>query len=315
MMKIDLKDIGRLDFNLGVTFLAVWRERSVSKAAQQLSLSQSAVSSALTRLRDMTGDPLFVRAEGMMLPTPRAERMASDIEGGLLLLKNSFLARPEFDPNSSERHFSLGMSDDFQLAVGPEIARRGGEAAPGITISFRQTNRQTAGTMLQSGEIDLAIVASWPKRSVAAFEEVAIGHYACLFDPRTAVPSRSLDLASFLELPHVLVSYSGRAGIVDEALKKAGLTRRVQTALTHFSALPAFLVGRKAVATLPSHAAIQLACHTPLLTAPVPIDLGSYGISIVWRRDQQNDSAHDWIRSVVRTAMLCELDSIPQRPD
>lgn len=300
MRKIDLKDITRLDFNLAVAFLAIWQERSVSKAAQSLSLSQSAVSSALARLRDVAGDPLFVRTQGTMQPTPRAEQMATEIEAGIALLKDAFLARPRFDPASSDRRFTLGMSDDFQVAIGPEIARRLGGDAPGVTVGFHQSNRHTAGAMVESGQVDLAVVASWPKRSVLAHEEIAQGGYACLFDPAACRLAGLLSLDAYLDLPHILVSFSGREGIVDEVLRTKGLTRRVQTALTHFSALPAFLAGRRAIATLPAHAAAQMARYSSLEIAPVPVDLGRYTISAVWRPNLDGDEASAWLRAAVR---------------
>lgn len=303
MQKIDLNDITRFDFNLAVTFLAVWQERSVSKAAQRLSLSQSAVSSALTRLREVAGDPLFIRTKGIMQPTPRAERMAPDIEAAIVMLRDAFLARPTFDPALSKRRFTLGMSDDFQVVIGPEIVRRIAEDAPGVTIGFRQSNRQVAGAMVESNEIDLAVVASWPKRSVLAHEDVAEGGYACLFDPAACGFAGALTLNTYLALPHVLVSFSGREGIVDEALKAKGLTRNVQTSLTHFSALPAFLTGRRAVATLPSHAADRLAAHTSLDVAPSPLDLGRYIVSTIWRPNLNGDDANIWIRTIVRNVI------------
>lgn len=300
MHKIDLNDIARLDFNLAVSFLAIWEERSVSKAAQRLSLSQSAVSSSLARLRAVAGDPLFVRTQGTMQPTPRAEQMAVEIEAGIGLLKDAFLARPRFNPASSEHRFTLGMSDDFQVAIGPEIALRLGGIAPGVTVGFRQSNRHTAGQMVESGEIDLAVVASWPKRSVLAHRELAEGGYACLFDPAACGFAGPLTLDAYLHLPHILVSFSGKEGIVDEVLKAKGLARRVQTALTHFSALPAFLSGRRAVATLPAHAAVQIARYSSLQVAQAPVDLGRYAVSLVWRANLDGDDANAWMRTMVR---------------
>jgi len=310
MQKIDLRDIARLDFNLAVTFLAIWRARSVSKAAVDLSLSQSAVSSALTRLRELADDPLFVRTRGVMQPTPRAMRMAADIETGVGLLRDTFLARSSFSPGSSTRRFTLGMSDDFQVAIGPEIARLTADDAPGITIGFRQSNRQMAEAMVESGQIDLAVVASWPARSALRHEEVAESGYACLFDPIACGVDGPLSLDSYLDLPHVLVSFSGREGIVDEVLKTKGLTRRVQTALTHFAALPPFLIGRRAVATLPAHAATLLALHVPLVVSRAPLDLGRFVVSVAWRRDHHDDEAHIWMRSIIRRALQSELQPV-----
>ncbi|MBF9235751.1 LysR substrate-binding domain-containing protein [Microvirga alba] len=304
MQKINLIDISRLDLNLAVTFLAIWQERSVSKAAVRLSLSQSAVSAALTRLREAAGDPLFVRMRGGMEPTPRAIDMANKMEDGVALIRGAFLLDRNFDPARSDRHFSFGMSDDFELAVGPTISRRLQAEAPGISIVFRQTNRHTVEQMLDAGEIDLAITSGAPQRSWLVQDHVSESGYACLLDPRRCKVSLPLSLEDYLALPHVLVSYSGRDGIVDTGLKSIGRMRRVHTALTHFSALPSFLMAMEAVATLPAHAAASLAIASSLEVSPVPIDLGRYPVSIVSRRASAADSGIEWMTRLVREALL-----------
>src|ERR1700750_1331589 len=119
MSDINFNDISRLDFNLAVTFLAIWQERSVSKAARRLSLSQSAVSAALARLRLAADDPLFLRSRSGMEPTHRAIAMAAQIGEGVELLRQALVVERGFDPANSARHFSIGMSDDFEVAIGP----------------------------------------------------------------------------------------------------------------------------------------------------------------------------------------------------
>lgn len=302
MRKITLIDISRLDANLATTFLALWQERSVSKAAARLSLSQSAVSAALTRLRDAAGDPLFVRTRGGMRPTPRAIAMAEPLETAMALIRDAFHIPAAFDPASSRQHFSLGMSDDFELAIGPALFRRLLAEAPQVSVVFRQANRHTVEAMLEAREIDIALIARPQGRSWLAGEVVGASGYACLLDPAACGVGLPLSLDDYLALPHVLVSFSGREGAVDDGLRAIGRSRRVHTALTHFSAVPPFLRGMRAVTTIPSHAAAALAAATGLALCPPPIDLGRYAVSTVWRRDTDSDPGSAWMRGLIRDA-------------
>ncbi len=300
---INLNDIARFDFNLAIAFMAIWQERSVSKAADRLSLSQSAISAALSRLRDAAGDPLFVRTRGAMQPTPRAIEMAKSIEQGALLIRGAFASGPDFDPAQATHHFSLGMSDDFQLAVGPAVSRQLLAKAPNVSVSFHQSNRHTVAKMLESGELDLAVIARPPERSWLMGEEVAQSGYACLFDAAACGCELPLSLADYLALPHILISYSGREGIVDEKLRPLGLQRKIQTGLTQFAAVPSFLRGVAAISTIPRHAAHALAHISGLQVCAPPLDLGQYPVSLVWRREMQDDSALAWMRMLVRNAI------------
>src|SRR3990167_6635137 len=121
-MKINLIDISRLDLNLAVIFLAVWEERSVTKAAQRLALSQSALSSALTRLRNLCGDVLFVRTKKGMEPTSRAQQMADQIAKNVEQLWQGLKIPQAFTPETAQKIFTIGLSDDFELAFGAKIS-------------------------------------------------------------------------------------------------------------------------------------------------------------------------------------------------
>ena len=311
VQKINLNDISRLDFNLAVTFIALWQERSVSKAAERLSLSQSAVSAALARLRAAAEDPLFVRSRGTMVPTPRAEAMAETMENGVNFIKAAFTQHTEFDPSSSSACFTVGMSDDFQLAIGPAISARLAKDAPNVSIIYRQTNRHRMEAAFQEDSIDFAVVVRPPARSWLEREDIGESGYACLFDAKSCDITAPITLDTYLNLPHLLVSYSGREGIVDERLQRIGRSRQVQTALTHFAAVPSFLRGQKIITTIPAHAANALAEQSGLQCCAAPIDLGTFTISIVWRRERP----HDWLRSVIREAVQTTIASQIGKPE
>ena len=306
IVKITMVDISRLDFNLITTFLALWEERSVSRAAKRLSLSQSAVSASLGRLREAADDPLFVRTRGGMQPTLRAIAMAEPLQGGVALIQNAFSTVTAFDPATSRQHFSIGMSDDFQIAIGPLITRRLAEEAPRVSVTFRQANTHRVEALFEAGEIDFAVVAQPNVRSGLQRQEIGRSGYACLLDQVACDLTLPLTLTDYLSLPHLLVSFSGREGIVDQALKDLGHSRRVQSALTHFSALPPFLIGTRAVATLPVHAAQSLAAVSGLTVCATPIDLGDYSVSILWQKTADNL----WMRQVISDAFLAILPGL-----
>jgi DNA-binding transcriptional LysR family regulator len=309
MSNIKLSDIGRLDLNLAITFLAIWQERSVSRAALRLSLSQSAVSAALARLRDATNDPLFIRTKGGMEPTARAIGMAGQIHEGVELLRRALIVEDRFEPAHSLRHFSLGMSDDFEVALGPAISARLLVQAPHVSVVFRQANRHIVEQMLEAREIDLAVASGVTPRPWMTTEDLGRSGYASLLNNQICRLPLPLSLEDFLSLPHILISFLAREGIVDAGLKAVGRSRTIHTALTHFSSLPAYLGSMRVIASLPSHAARALSANTGLDVSPVPLDLGTYMVSMHHRRDVSDDPAIRWIKGVIREAFEA---SVPQ---
>jgi DNA-binding transcriptional LysR family regulator len=309
MSNINLGDISRLDFNLAVTFLAIWQERSVSKAARRLSLSQSAVSAALARLRLAADDPLFLRSRSGMEPTPRAVAMAAQIGEGIDLLRQALVVERGFDPASSSRHFSIGMSDDFEVAIGPAISTTLLASAPRVSIVFRQANRHIATEMLLSREIDLAVAAGVPARTGLVAEDIGRSGYLAILNNDLCQLDLPLSLEAFLSLPHLLISFTGREGIVDETLKTIGRTRRIHTALTHFSSLPAYLATMPVIASLPAHAGRVLAKNAGLSLSPLPIDMGTYAVSVICRREIAEDPAIRWLIGIIREAFAAAIVS------
>ncbi|KAA0082936.1 LysR family transcriptional regulator [Trinickia soli] len=302
MTKINVLDIKRLDLNLAVVFVAIWQERSVTKAAARLALSQAATSAALARLREACGDALFVRVRDGMAPTARAAAMAERLEESVADLWEVLTQQHAFDPSTATRRFSVGMSDDFELALGPHLTRLVRHEGAGISIAFRQTNRHTVESMLNDREIELAVVSGAVKSAWIAQEQIGQSGYACVIDKRAVRLPLPLSLDDYLALPHLLVSFSGRTGIVDTALHAMKRTRHVYAALTHFSAVPAFLTNARAVVTLPSHAAAALAGMSRLSACAAPLELGRYPVQLLWRRDSDGESAVEWMKERIRHA-------------
>lgn len=293
----------RIDLNLANIFLAIWRHRSVSRAAGALNLSQSAVSGSLARLREQLDDPLFVRTRSAMEPTPRAVEIAPMLESAVAQMQRAMAPAGRFDPRIMDRAITIGMSDDYMLACGPALLRRIAAEAPRASIIFRQCNSHTAEGMLETGEIEIAMVSTPRLRSrTMRYEAIGTSDYLCLADAAALGTSFPLSLDAYVDLPHILVSYSGRSGIVDQVLRNMGRERRIMAALTQFAALPPFLTGTKAICTLPSHAAIALVETSGLRTCAPPVPIERYDVSLVWRSDKQADATNQWLRESMADA-------------
>lgn len=287
---MNLMNIANVDLNLLKTFEALHDESSASRAALRLGVTQSAISAALRRLRDVYGDQLFVRTGRGLAPTLRANQLKPVISEALDRCRQSLAM---VDPQGSHyqgRSVVLGLSDDFEIAYGrqliDEIARR----APKLRLIFRQTHSQIVAGALLDRSLDLAITAGGFAERRLSRQVLGEGHYACLVDPASLAPGQqAIDLDEFVRREHVLVSSGGFIGITDEGLASRGLSRHVGASTTHFAALPFLLKGSEAVATIPGHAAQAIARMTGLTVLPCPLALPRYPVELGWRTQAQLD--------------------------
>ncbi len=283
-------NIANVDLNLLKTFEALHDESSASRAALRLGVTQSAISAALRRLRDVYGDQLFVRTGRGLAPTLRANQLKPVISEALDRCRQSLAMVDPLGNHYQGRSVVVGLSDDFEIAYGrrliEEIARR----APKLRLMFRQTHSQIVADALLDRSQDLAITAGGFAERRLSRQVLGEGHYACLVDPDSLAPGQqAIDLDEFVRREHVLVSSGGFIGITDEGLAAQGLSRHVGASTTHFAALPFLLKGSQAVATIPGHAAQAIAQITGLRELPCPLALPRYPVELGWRTQAQLD--------------------------
>ncbi|HEY9269702.1 LysR substrate-binding domain-containing protein, partial [Achromobacter sp.] len=243
-------------------------------------------------LRALYGDPLFTRTGRGLTPSLRARELRPVIGEALDKCRQSLsLARPGA-AGFAGRSVTLGLSDDFEIALGRDAIRALAQSAPGLRIIFRQTHSRLAADMLMAREADLVIASGGLAAHALQRVTVGQGGYACLLDPASLAPGQTtLSLEEFVRRQHVLVSSGGFIGVVDEVLHGLGLTRRVQASTTHFSALAFLLPGSDALSTLPAHAARGLAAASGLRMLPCPVAMPGYAIEMGWRPDALRDEA------------------------
>ncbi|KAA9001264.1 LysR family transcriptional regulator [Affinibrenneria salicis] len=294
-----LTDVRTLDLNLLKTLDALLDERSVTRAAQRLALTQPAVSGMLTRLRNDFNDPLFVRTKQGIVPTLRALELACPIKQ--ILSDADALLRPQaFDPASAALTLTIASSDyALQAVVIPFIAalRR---QAPAIRVSLQSAKDAQLQARFERGEIDIALISPDSTPPGLHARHLFYEDYVCLLraDHPDAAGDR-LSMARFCALDHVLVSYSGGKfnGVTDEMLARQGRERRVAMSVTSFAALPEILSASDLIAVVPQRLARAYGDGLKILAPPFAIR--GFTQSVVWHERTERDPARRWLRALL----------------
>jgi len=300
-------DLAGFDLNLLRVFAAVMRERSVSRAGEQIGMSQPAVSAALNRLRHALDDQLFVRQGHEMRPTPRAEDLEGPVLAALEQLETALLGRRGFDPARAERTFTLLGSDYVSLLLMPALARRMIEAAPGVRLRCLDSGRADVARMLQEDAADLVLegptdLPDWAGRASLFQEPFAVIAREELRSPQApafgARPVFPLD--RFCELPHALRTIEGgMTGATDAALAQIGRRRRVVLALAHFYAVLLAVAEGGLIAMVPQAFAEAFAPSLRLAVYAPPLDIPPTDVSLYWHSRHERNPAHQWLRAEV----------------
>jgi DNA-binding transcriptional LysR family regulator len=300
--------LSSVDLNLLVVFDTIMAERSVSRAADRLHLTQSAVSHALNRLRGILDDELFVRTPTGMVPTSQAESIAGGIHAALRDIQGVLTPGSAFEPSRSEQRFTLGMTDYVAMVVMPDLSRRLEQVAPRVRVVVLPASRRSSSGMIERGEIDLYVggVTQDPPRFVSTaslFREVSV----CVARRGHPAFAGRLTQAGLLACEHLHVSPWGDLGYIDEMLTRQRSPRRIALTVGHFLLAPAILERTDLVAILPRRLAESMAKRYRLALRPSPFDLGVTEIAQSWHRRFDGDPGLRWLREQI--AAVCETEA------
>jgi len=295
-------DYHGIDLNLLAAFDALMNERNVTRAATQVGVSQPAMSAALSRLRTLLDDPLFLRSADGLLPTPRARELAEPIAQALHQIGATLLRKEGFAPEDATLTLNLGMSDYPAFVLLPMLLDSVAAHAPGITINVHAFNdRDHAVDLLDAGVIDAAIGVppTSPEGRILtrpilrdAFVTIVSGHHPAA--------RRAMDMETYLSLSHVLASPEGqRHGLVDEALAQQGKHRRVALSLPHMFAVPAVVARTQMAATVMKRVALHASAGPSLVLFPPPIALPEIVMHVIWHRRSDANPAQQWLRDLI----------------
>ncbi|GHB24671.1 LysR family transcriptional regulator [Salinicola rhizosphaerae] len=291
-------DLRGVDFKLLVVFETLMQERSVSKAAERLFLGQPATSAALSRLRDVFGDPLLVRTGRQMVPTARAQEIFDALQPALDAISSVLSRTTEFDPATSQAVFRVGFSDDVEFALLPALLKRLRNEAPGIVLVVRRADFHLMPELLNTGEVTVGV--GYARQLPAnAKQRVLRQAYAKVLRADTRPGSLSLD--EYCARPHALVSFDGDLnGYVDDLLAEQNRKRRIVLAVPQFNSLASLLQDTDMVATVPDYAADVLAAQGGLRVDELPLERPPSPMSMVWQSVYDNDPSERWLRSRIR---------------
>lgn len=280
-------NIANTDLNLLKVFEALYDEGSASRAAILLGVTQSAVSAALSRLRVLYADQLFVRTGRGLAPTSLASQLKPVVSEALDKCRQSLSMALPMPESFAGRSVTIGLSDDFEIAFGRPLMAVLARRAPQLRVIFRQSHSQIVSDALLDRSIDLAITSGGISSRVLSRQLLGQGGYSCLADPaHTQLDPATFNLQQFVEHEQVLISSGGFIGVVDEGLALLGLKRRVVASTTHFAAVPYLLKGTRAIATVPEHAAQAIAQLCGLQVLPCPLALRRYPVELGWRTQE-----------------------------
>ncbi len=298
--------MARPDLNLLVTLDVLLTEGSVARAAERLRLSQSAMSRALARLRETTGDPLLVRAGRGLVPTPRALELRERV--GQLVENAEAMLRPaeSLDLKRLVRTFTLRNRDGFVENFGPDLVARVGAMAPGVRLRFVQKPDRDSAP-LRSGDVDLetGVVGktTGPEvRAQALFRDRFIG----VVRTGHALSRGEMTPTRYAAGRHILVSRRGLdSGPVDDALEPLGLKREIVTVVAGFSEALAMARASDLIASVPERYTGNL--RDGMFSFPLPVSLPEVTVSLLWHPRLDADPAHRWLRGCVRDICAKQL--------
>lgn len=295
-------DFHGIDLNLLAAFDALMNERNVTRAATQVGVSQPAMSAALSRLRKLFGDPLFLRSAQGLLPTPRARELAAHVSKALRQLEAALIKKPEFVPAQAQLAVNLGLSDYPAFVVLPALLEALGEQAPGISINVHAfSDRDSAVDLLDAGAIDAAIgVPPTQPEGRILTRPIVRDEFVTIIANEHPAARRGMDIKTYLSLPHALASPEGqRYGLVDQVLAQRGLQRTLALTLPQMFALPAVVARTGMTATVMKRVALNSPVERALAFFPPPIALPEIVFHLIWHRRSDTHPAQQWLRGLI----------------
>lgn len=293
-------NISSIDLNLLVAFDAVWRLKSVSRAADAVGLSQPALSNALRRLRHQFHDPLFIRTAHGMLPTPAAQELGQCVSAALSQIDAGLRRRRAFDPKSDERTFAIIMTDIGEIVFLPKLLERCRREAPGISIRTIQLSADATSTALEAGEVDLAIGFMPDLRSNVYQQRLFTTEYVCIARKDHPAIRDRMNRRVFSQALHAVAEATGTGHyVVEQKLDRLGLRRRIGLRVPHFLALPVIVSVTDMVATVPEPLAQAFIQAVNIKLLPHPIQFPKLAIKQFWHERYHLDPANRWLRQTV----------------
>lgn len=295
------------DLNLLRVFEAVINDRSVSKAADKLGMSQPAVSNALNRLRRQLNDPLFVRTLQGMEPTPKADQLSLAVNNGLTTIRAGLIAGMAFDPSTSQRQFTLLMTDVGEILFLPTLLSVLRRSAPHIDIKVMESGREGYSELLENGMADIALGRIQLADRFCS-QHIHSSPFVILMSARNRLledrepdehGNYKISYSEYLDARHILIQPNGATGDpIGNALGKDADERQIALTIPHSTVLPMIMGDTDLLATIPAAAAPNLMATGDLRIAAAPFKIEPNQVYLWWHRRNSADNGHRWLREL-----------------
>jgi LysR family nod box-dependent transcriptional activator len=295
-------DLHRLDLNLLVALDALLAERSITRAAQRLHLSPSATSGALSRLRTYFEDDLLKQEGRRMVPTPLGETLQTSVRDCLLHVQATVDVRPQFDPASSTRKFTLMMSDYVSAVLMPDVIARVQREAPGVVIELIANSQPWAA--LDRGEADFLVIPEHFTRHEHPSETLFEDEFVCVTWNENPLIGDGISSEEFLKLSHVVARIGTERPPTIDAwfFERYGHVRRVAVVAMNFTSVPQLLIGTPRIALMHRRLAITAAKSLPIKLLKAPFEMPKLVEVIQWHRYRDADPGRKWLHGLLKSS-------------
>lgn len=287
------------ELNLLYIFDAIMTEGTITRAADRLSMTQPAVSNALSRMRQIWNDPLFVKNGRNIEPTSYARSLWDQVRGPMFELSHA-VGATQFDPANVKRKFRIALSDLILELIWQPLVCELERTAPGVDLHAVPYTVEGAYTQLRAAHVDLAIGMlsehDHSLRSIWLFDS----RYVLAMGKDHPLAGKPVSLQDFLDARHLMVSLSGDThGLVDTALDRMGLSRRVAVTVNHFPAVPNLLRTSNMIAAVPEIITQDCGFRDDIWLTPLPLDVDPNSLYLIWHTRHDRDPGIVWIRELV----------------
>ncbi|WP_437657388.1 LysR family transcriptional regulator [Sorangium sp. So ce1182] len=301
-----------VDTHLVVALHALLQEKSVTRAARRVGVTQPSMSHALSRLRAHFEDPLLIQVGRQMTLSERARDLAPRAAEAVERLEQVFCPVERFDPRRSRRTFRLVATDNLELLVLPPLIRLLAVEAPHVDLRSRSIPADFA-ELLRRGELDAKLGRGGPVPDGCRSTLLAAEEIVCVMRRGHPASRRTLTVARYAACEHLMVSPHGEDhNVIDGELAERGLRRRVALTVSHFLVAPFILAGSDLLLTVSGRVAETLARKLDLVVRPCPVGTRSYTLTLVWPERAEGDEGHRWLRAAIQRAVA--VDSRPALP-
>lgn len=292
----------QLDLNLLVALHALLDEKNITQAGKRVHLTQSAMSGALARLRQYFGDDLLVQVGRKMVPTPLGESLIEPVREILIKVKSTVQARPGFDPGSSNRRFSLMMSDFCATVLMLDVTQRAEQLAPHVTFELLSNNVEDPFGFLDRADIDALVMPAHLLSAGHPQEVLFEDDFVCVAWTGNDAVGEALTLEQYLELGHVICEFNrGRTPMAEEwYLRHHGHSRRIEVITTTFNAIPLHVVNTRRIATLHRRLAQYYSGILPIRAIKSPIEFPRIVEAVQWHTLFNGDPGIAWLRQLLK---------------